>query len=346
MVLSIIPQLILILVLTGLNAYFAASEMALVSVDKLVIQEMVDKGNKKAKALLEIINNPNKFLATIQVGITLAGFFSSASAATGLAGGLESYLEGLSVPFAGQISVVAITILLSYFILVFGELLPKRLALGNALKIALFTVSPLNIISKITAPFVKVLTLSISGLMKLFRISQEDMEDKVSEEKIRFLIKKGTLDGSIKPIEEQRIRRIFEFDDRLVKNVMVPKKEVLMINIDNSVENILVKLVENKHSRVPVYEKEIHNIIGIILLKDVFELSQKEPMTVEKLRELLYSPIIVTQNSTVDKVFLLLQKSKKHMAVVKNSQGKFVGIITIEDMIEEIFGNIEDEFDG
>lgn len=346
MTLSVIPQLIIIFVLTVLNAFFASAEMAFVSVEKIDVQALANKGNRKAKRLLDIIEQPNKFLATIQVGITFAGFFSSASAATGLAAGFGEYLVGLGIPFGSLVAVVATTVILSYFILVFGELLPKRIALGNALNIALFSVAPLNVIGKLTAPFVWILTVSISGLMKLFRISQEDMEEKMTEEKIRLLINKGATDGGIKPIEKLRIHRIFEFDNQLAKDVMVPIDQVFMIDIDANVEESLNKIVLNKHSRTPVYQGDLNNIIGIVLLKDIFELTQQKNLTKLNLIKLLYPPVIVSENERVDQLFLRLQKSKKHMAIVKDATQRVKGIVTIEDMIEEIFGEIDDEFDA
>jgi putative hemolysin len=345
MALSIIPQLIIILFLTALNAFFAAAEMAVVSVNKMAVKALAEKGNKEAAQLVTIIQQPNKFLATIQVGITLAGFFSSASAATGLAKGLGTYLMGLGVPFGSLIAVVVVTVILSYFILVFGELLPKRLALGNALNVALFSVGPLNIIGKITAPFVWILTRSISGIMKLFHIKQKESEDKMTEEKIRLLVKKGAMDGGIRKVEAQRIHCIFEFDNQLAKEVMIPIKKVFMIDIDDDLDVILKQLALEKHSRTPVYQNNVNNVIGIILLKDVFELIQQDNVTKADLKQLLYSPIIVSENVILDQLFVQLQKSKKHMAIVKNENNTLKGIITIEDMIEEIFGEIDDEFD-
>ncbi len=341
----IIAQIILILVLTALNAFFAASEMALVSVDKLTVQAMAAKGNAKARQLLTVINRPSHFLSTIQVGITFAGFFSSASAATGLADPFASQLAKLGVPYASQVAVIVITLLLSYFILVFGELLPKRIAIGNALHIAMFSIAPLRVIGIITAPFVKVLTLSIAGLMRLFHIRSKDTRDVVTEDKIRFLLRKSKMDGTIKPLEEHRIQRIFEFNDIMVKDIMVPLEKAFMMDIDADINRIIRDIALKKHSRVPIYKGSPNRIIGIVHFKNIFDALQHGPLDRSDLLDLLDAPIEIDSEAFIDKVFLKLQRSRKHMAIVKSREGKVVGLVTLEDMIEEIFGNIEDEFD-
>lgn len=342
---SILAQLALILVLTALNAFFAAAEMALVTVDKLAVREMAEKGSKKARELLAVIDRPNRFLATIQVGITFAGFFSSASAATGFAELFAGRLTALGVPYALQLAVIVVTLLLSYFILVFGELLPKRIAIGNALRLAMFSIAPLRAIGLVTAPFVKVLTLSINGLMKLFRIKTEDTREVVTEDKIRYLVKKSKMDGTIKPIEEHRILRIFEFNDIRVKEVMVPLEEAFLMDIDTHIDQLVRKIARTKHSRVPLYEGSPDNILGLVHLKNVFERLQQGPLEKKDLLDLLDPPIEVGSEAFIDKVFLRLQRARKHMAIVRDPQGHVAGIVTLEDMVEEIFGNIEDEFD-
>lgn len=346
---TLIIQLLIIAILTAINAFFAAAEMAMVSMDKDEIGIMASEGNLKAKKLLDISKNPNKFLSTIQVGITLAGFFSSASAATGLSVGFGVWLESQSVPFGSQLAVILVTLVLSYFILVFGELFPKRLALGHAETIALKSVEPIQIIGKVTAPFVKILTLSINGLMKLFKIRIDEDDERITEEKIRLLLHKGTLEGTIKPIEEQRIHRIFEFDDAKAADVMITHSEVYMANIDMPINELIHEISVQKHSRIPIYQGDRHNILGILLLKDLFEKiqakkTQIDELTKEELLLMLHKPIFVEEGLPVDQLFIRLQAARKHMVLVHNTAKKLVGIITIEDMIEEVFGEIEDEF--
>lgn len=210
----------------------------------------------------------------------------------------------------------------------------------------MFSIGPLNGISVVVAPFVKVLSMSINGLLKLLRIKQVETEEKVTKEKIRLLIKRGAMDGNIKPIEVERITRIFEFDNKLVKDVMLPVNEVFMIDIDKEADDILEMMVDKKHTRVPVFHGDRNNVIGILHMKDVFELTRVCDVTRDKLAELLHDPFETGEYMVIDQLFLRMQRRRQHMAIVKNFQGHMEGVITLEDMVEEIFGDIDDEFDA
>lgn len=340
-------QILLLIILTAVNAFFASAEMAMVSMDKSKIAVLAENGNLKAKKLVTISKNPNTFLSTIQVGITLAGFFSSASAATGLSSSFGIWLTSIGVPFGRQIALIVVTLLLSYFILVFGELFPKRIALLHADTIALKTVQPITIIGKVTAPFVTILTLSINGLLRLFNVKAREDEDILTEEKIRFIIHRGAVEGAIKPIEEERIHKIFAFDDEIAKNVMLPKEKVFMIDCHTLTPLSIKAMIQQKHSRIPVYDTSKDNIIGILLLKDVFEaVKNNEFMTNIDIQDLLQEPVFVNESTPINTLFLQLQKTKKHMVFVRDTQYNFLGIVTIEDLIEEVFGEIEDEYDA
>ena len=236
---SLISQFILIAVLTLLNAFFASAEMAIVSLNRNRIKLLAEEGNKKAQHLIELLKEPNKFLSTIQVGITLAGFFSSASAATGISQVMGNQLKELGLPYAQEISLVVITIILSYFTLVFGELYPKRIALKKSETIALFSVKPILFISKLTKPFVKLLSFSTNVLIKLSGMSQEDLEEKVSREEIRSLVEAGEEHGVINEIEKEMINSIFEFDDKQAKEVMTPRTEVYLIDINQPLQSYI-----------------------------------------------------------------------------------------------------------
>lgn len=336
-------QLLIIVVLTVVNAFFAAAEMAMVSMDKAKIESLAESGRKDAKKLLKVSANPNKFLSTIQVGITLAGFFSSASAATGLSAGFGVWLDDQGIPFGSQVAIIIVTLILSYFILVFGELFPKRIALIHAEDIALKSVGPISMIGKGTAPFVKILTLSINGLMKLFKIKVEEEDVRLTEERIRLLIHRSVKEGSIKPVEEERIQKIFEFDDLTVKDVMIPLSKAYTVDINRSPRDLIEEMVAEKHSRIPVYDGPSHKFIGILLLKDVFEAYSNHENV--DLRPLMIKPLIVSDSFSIDKLFNLLQRVKKHMVLVQNDHKQVIGIVTLEDMVEEVFGEIEDEFD-
>lgn len=341
----VLLQLLLIFVLVLINAFFAAAEMAIVSLNKNKINMLSEDGNKKAIMLKKLLEEPSKFLATIQVGITLAGFFASASAATGISNTFSKFLEGYNIPYSGQISIILITILLSYITLVFGELLPKRIALQNSEAIAMFAVKPINFISKIALPFVKFLSGSTNILVRLFGFSTDNLEEKVSKEEIKSLIEVGQEHGVINETEKHMINGIFEFDDKLAKEIMTPRTEVYMIDIETTPCEIFDEMIEEQFSRIPVYEDDTDNIIGLLYIKDfVVELRKKGLENID-IRSILRPAYFVPETKNIDDLFKELQSSKNYMAILIDEYGGFSGIVTIEDLIEEVMGNIFDEYD-
>ena len=340
---SLVSQFILILVLTLLNAFFASAEMAIVSVNRNRIKMLADDGNKKASLLADLLEEPNKFLSTIQVGITLAGFFSSASAATGISEVIGASLSQLGIPYAQSISLVVITIILSYFTLVFGELVPKRIALQKSEQIAMLSVRPIVFVFKFAKPFVKLLSLSTNVLLRVIGMSDTDLEEKVSREEIKSLVDAGEEYGVINQIEKEMINSIFDFDDKLAKEVMTPRTEVYMIN--SQLPLSIEELLEENYSRIPVYEGDIDNIIGVLYLKDFLHEAYQVGFENVNLKKLLHRPYFVPECKNIDQLFKELQKSKKHLAVLIDEYGGFSGIVTIEDLIEEVMGDINDEYD-
>ncbi len=339
-----IVQLILILGLTGLNAFFAAAEMALVSVDRMTVEIEKNKGNKKAGLLLEVIDEPNGFLATIQVGITLAGFLSSASAATGMSDDMAGLLTRIGIPYGDQLALVFITLLLSYFILVFGELLPKQIALGKANQVAYGVVKPIKAISLITYPFVLLLTFTVKALMTLLGIKEKDETEDVSEERIRMLVSLGRQRGIIEKEEEVRINNLFEFNDKTIEEVMIHKDRVFtIVNKTHNKEGIQA-LIDKRLTRIPVMDPTSGNPVGILLIKDLLKKLSTSDFTPVNIGELMHQPFTCQKNMAVNELFKKMQKSRKHMAIVLD-EDKYIGIVTIEDLIEQIFGDIEDEFD-
>ena len=340
---SLVSQFILILVLTLLNAFFASAEMAIVSVNRNRIKMLADDGNKKASLLADLLEEPNKFLSTIQVGITLAGFFSSASAATGISEVIGASLSQLGIPYAQSISLVVITLLLSYVTLVFGELVPKRIALQKSEQMAMLSVRPIVFVSKFAKPFVKLLSLSTNLLLRVIGMSDTDLEEKVSREEIKSLVDAGEEYGVINQIEKEMINSIFDFDDKLAKEVMTPRTEVYMIN--SQLPLSIEELLEENYSRIPVYEGDIDNIIGVLYLKDFLHEAYQVGFENVNLKKLLHRPYFVPECKNIDQLFKELQKSKKHLAVLIDEYGGFSGIVTIEDLIEEVMGDINDEYD-
>ena len=340
---SLVSQFILILVLTLLNAFFASAEMAIVSVNRNRIKMLADDGDKKASLLADLLEEPNKFLSTIQVGITLAGFFSSASAATGISEVIGASLSQLGIPYAQSISLVVITIILSYFTLVFGELVPKRIALQKSEQIAMLSVRPIVFVFKFAKPFVKLLSLSTNVLLRVIGMSDTDLEEKVSREEIKSLVDAGEEYGVINQIEKEMINSIFDFDDKLAKEVMTPRTEVYMINIKLPLS--IEELLEENYSRIPVYEGDMDNIIGILYLKDFLHEAYQVGFENVGIKKLLHRPYFVPECKNIDQLFKELQKSKRHLAVLIDEYGGFSGIVTIEDLIEEVMGDINDEYD-
>lgn len=313
---SLISQFILIAVLTLLNAFFASAEMAIVSLNRNRIKVLAEEGNQKAQLLVELLKEPNKFLSTIQVGITLAGFFSSASAATGISQMVGIQLKEIGLPYAQEISLVIITIILSYFTLVFGELFPKRIALKQSETIALFSVKPILLISKLTKPFVKLLSFSTNVLIKLSGMNQEDLEEKVSREEIRSLVEAGEEHGVINEIEKEMINSIFEFDNKQAKEVMMPRTEVYLIDINRPLQSYIDELLTEQYSRIPVYEGDRDHIIGILYMKDFFTEAYKVGFDQIDIRAIMRKPYFVPECKNIDRLFKELQKSKNHMAVI------------------------------
>lgn len=340
---SLVSQFILILVLTLFNAFFASAEMAIVSVNRNRIKMLADDGNKKASLLVDLLEEPNKFLSTIQVGITLAGFFSSASAATGISEVIGASLSQLGIPYAQSISLIVITIILSYFTLVFGELVPKRIALQKSEQIAMLSVRPIVFVFKFAKPFVKLLSLSTNVLLRVIGMSDTDLEEKVSREEIKSLVDAGEEYGVINQIEKEMINSIFDFDDKLAKEVMTPRTEVYMIN--SKLPLSIEELLEENYSRIPVYEGDMDNIIGILYLKDFLHEAYQVGFENVDIKKLLHRPYFVPECKNIDQLFKELQKSKNHLAVLIDEYGGFSGIVTIEDLIEEVMGDINDEYD-
>lgn len=337
-------QIIILILLTLVNAFFAASEMAIVSMDKKKLLTLSEQGDKRAIKVEKLLKEPSKFLSTIQVGITFAGFFTSASAAVGLSHKFGNFLENLSVPFAYRVSFVLITVILAFFSLVFGELVPKRIALQNAEKFALFSVGTINFVYKIMSPFVYLLSLSTNVILKIFSIPTSGVEAKVTLEEIKSIVEVGQEQGIINPTEREMIDGVISFDDVLAEEVMTARTEVFMIDIDEP-DKDFETLMQMRYSRVPVYEGDIDNIIGILYIKDFFLEAYKVGFKNVNIRSILRTAYFIPERKNINDLFLELKNSRNQMAVLIDEYGGFTGIVTMEDLIEEVMGEIDDEYD-
>lgn len=338
-------QILLLIALTGINAFFAASEMAVVSLNKTKISTLAQDGNKKAQKLLALIDEPNRFLSTIQVAITLAGFFASASAATGISVYLADFFNTFSLPYSETIAIVIVTVILSYFTLVFGELFPKRVALQKSEQVSLASVNIIIFVSKIAAPFVKILSVSVTALLKLFHMNQDNIEEAVSEEEIKALLTAGQHSGVINETGKEFMESIFEFDDKLAFEIMTPRPDVYMLDLDDDLTKNMDELLTMRYSRIPVYQNDQDEIIGILHLKDLIIEAKQKGFDKINLKSILQKPYFVPESIKIDVLFKKMQKAKVYMAILIDEYGGFSGIVTMEDLVEEIVGDISDEDD-
>lgn len=343
---SILPQLLLILILTLVNAFFAASEMAFVSVNKQKVKKLSNENNKKAILLEKLLNDPSNFLSTIQIGITLAGFLSSASAATTLSIRLLNVIQPYNIPYAQELSMILITLILSFFTLIFGELVPKRIALKKAEQLALYSIKPVYLLSLITKPVIVVLSFSTKFILKILRIKDCDEDSNISTEEIKLLITQSEENGTINNLEKEMIDKVFDFSDKMSKEIMTSRPDTILIDIDDDTEEKLETILNCKYSRIPVYENSVDNIIGILYVKDIISYLIKHDIYTLEFKQILHSPCFVHETKRIDELFLLLKQSKNHMAILVDEYGGFSGIVTMEDIIEEIVGDIEDEYDN
>ena len=338
-------SLLVLAILIFVNAFFAAAEIAFISLNDAKIDKQAKEGNKKAKKIRKMLKEPSKFLATIQIGITLAGFLSSAFAADAFASELAPKLNSLinlGINTWNTISIIIITLILSYFSLVFGELVPKRIAMKNPEKIAFGSIGVIRLIHIIASPIVNFLNFSTNSICKLFGIGPQD-EETVTEEEIRMMVDVGEEKGSIDEEEKELINNVFEFNDKTVSEVMIHRTEVYAIEIGSNIEDILSELKEYKYSRIPVYDENIDNIVGVLFIKDLlaYVYTKKEA----KIKKLMRPAYFVSESKPINEFFKEMQRDKQQLAIVLDEYGGTAGIITMEDIIEELVGNIFDEYD-
>ncbi|MBU4439528.1 MAG: hemolysin family protein [Acetobacterium sp.] len=342
-------QILFLFLLVLLNAFFAASEMALISLNDTKIKVMAEDGNKKAKQLVKLLGEPSRFLATIQIGITLAGFLASAFAAESFADPIVTILKQYDLPISEGVlkatTLVVITMILSYFTLVLGELVPKRIAMKKSEGIAFFAVGILSVLSKLTAPVVKLLTVSTNFFVRLAGIDPHSDDDDVTEEEIRMMVDVGEERGAINEREKTMINNIFEFNNKTVSDIMTHRVDLFSVSASIELEELISYVKDEKYTRIPVYEGTVDNIIGILHVKDLIFLINETSTADFKIIDKMRKPYYVSTGKKIDELFVDLQKAKTHIAVVIDEYGGTAGIVTMEDLIEEIVGNIFDEFD-
>ena len=342
-------KLVLLTVLILVNAFFAMSEIAIISLNDAKMEKMADEGHKKAKLVLKLTSNSTKFLSTIQIGVTLAGFLSSASAATSFAEMLTDAITKLvDVPQSviAPVSVVVITLIISYFSLVFGELAPKRIGMQVPEKVAFAVVKPLLVISKITTPFVKFLSLSTNAVVRILGFDPNADEEVVTEEEIRMMVDVGGEKGVIEDTQKEMINNIFEFDDLDAGDIMTHRTDVIAADINTvTLDEFMGLAIEYGRSRIPLYDEDIDNIVGIVYVKDLLKYVGKEVKAKGTLKNIMREPYFIPETKACGELFKEMSSRKIQMAVVVDEYGGTAGILTLEDIVEAIMGNIQDEYD-
>lgn len=343
-----IKQILLQIILIALNAFFAATEIAVISLNEKKVRALAEDGNKKAVKMLKIIEEPTQFLSTIQIGITLAGFLGSAFAADNFAEVLSAAiskafnLSADNTKIINTVAVVLVTLILSYFTLIFGELVPKRIAMKHKEKLANSVCGIISFLAAVLKPIIWFLTVSTNAVLRLVGIDPHEKEEPVSEEDIVLMLDAGADEGSLDHDDIEYIKNVFKLDKMTAEDVMTPRKSVISISYDASDKEILEIIEAESYSRIPVYEDNPDKIIGILHACD-YLLKRNEKNF--DLKSILHTPVFVPETVSLDVLFKDMQTDHNHLAVVVNEYGETSGIVTMEDILEEIVGEIWDERD-
>lgn len=340
---SVWGQLLLILILTLVNAFFAAAEIALVSLSRVKMEEQANKGDKKARVLVQVLGHSNQFLATIQVAITFAGFLSSASAATTIAGRLAPLLGNAA--WTKEAAVLIVTIVLSYVSLVFGELYPKQVALHRAEAIAKITVQPVRIVGILLRPFVWLLSMSTSLLMKLTPIDFSETEPKLTREEMVHMIESGKSAGVLETDEYEMLEGIITLNKKMAREVMVPRTDAFMIDICADNDQNIDAILAQPFSRIPVYRDDKDQVVGVVHIKNLLKEARQKGFQAMQIEAVMKEPLFVPETITIDDLLFEMKRTQQQMAILLDEYGGVVGLATIEDLLEEIVGEIDDESD-
>lgn len=349
---SILFKLVILFLLILVNAFFAMSEIAVISLNDNKTERMAADGNKKAKKIIKLTKNASGFLSTIQIGVTLAGFLTSASASQSFVTKLSGFFDStgitnyVSIGVVNVVSLVIITGITSYFSLVLGELVPKRIGMKAPEKVSFAVAGFLLIFSKIASPLVKVLSFSTNSILRLLRIDPNSNIEQVTEEEIRMLVDAGGEHGVIEDVQKEMINNIFEFDDINVGEIMTHRTDMSAVEANDPIENAISISIEEGYSRIPVYNESPDDIIGIIYIKDLLPLIGNKLPNGKALKDYMRKAYYVPDTKRCGELFKEMTESHVQMAVVVDEYGGTAGICTLEDLIESIVGNIQDEYDN
>jgi putative hemolysin len=341
-------QLVVIVVLTLLEAVFVAAEIALVTMRRTRIDQLVEEGNRSAKRVKRLVADPARFLAVTQIGLTFLGFLASAYAAVNLTTSLQTFLASTGLPIlstsAEAISLIVVTMLLALFTIIFGELVPKSLALAHPESFALRLSAFVELMLRLLSPLVVVLTAITRRVAGALGAGQQ-AEGVMSTEELRILVERGGEQGILEAEEEQMIQAVIELGDQRIHEVMIPRIDMVSLPADATLEEVIDKVIDEGHSRIPVYEETIDEIVGILYAKDLLPFLKPSEGARATLRSMLRTPVFVPESMSVDDLLHEFQRRKVHIAIVLDEYGGTAGLVTIEDLLEEIVGEIQDEYD-
>jgi len=338
-------EIVLIIIFIIINGFFAAAEIAVVATRRVRIRQLVEEGNNNARILQQFKENPDRFLATIQIGITLAGVIAAAVGGAAAVEVIKPIIQEIPIQpisaYAEVLSIGIVTIVITYFLLIFGELIPKSIALSNPERIAMKTAKVVHFVSKSAFVFVQIMTFSTNILLKPFG-KKTHAGRAITEEEVRMLIKEGGEQGIFEPTEEALIHSVFEFTDMSVKEVMVPSTQMVTISLNLPMDDIKTVITEEQFSRYPVIGKDLNDIRGILYAKDFLNALAKGSVDT---RKLMKPPFFIPETLKISKLLREMQRKRVHMALVIDEYGGVSGLVTMEDLLEEIVGEIRDEYD-
>jgi putative hemolysin len=345
--LPLAAQVIFLICLILINAFFTAAETSIISVNKNKIKVLAADGNKNAKILQDLFEEPNRFLSTIQVFVTFSTFIAGAAGVVGLSGYVKECLisYGLDTIQAHYLSIAILVIILALVNLVFGILYPKRIAIQHSESMSLALAKPIDAIVIITSPIVFILSKLVNVILVLTKQKTDIENEEFSEDEVMSMLQVGQETGVLKEEGKKMINSIFAFDDKLAYEVMTPRTDVFYIDINDSTEDYIEELMEMRYSRIPVCDDDSDNIIGILHIKDFLIKARQDGFENVDLRSILRKPYFVPETKNIDSLFFDLQSSKQHIAILIDEYGGFSGIVTMEDIIEEVMGDIDDEYD-
>jgi putative hemolysin len=343
---DLLIQIGVIVVLTLLEGFFVAAEIALVSIRHSRVEQLVDEGNRAARRVQGLLDNPGRFLAVSQLGLTLLGFFASAYAAVSLADGLAGLLVRVDALRDGAhaISLVIVTIVIALFTIVFAELVPKTLALAHTERFALSLSQPIEIFARVLGPVISLLTGLTRAVTEALG-ARVSADAQISAEELKLIVERGGEQGVLEAEEEQMINAVIELGERRVHEVMVPRIDIVGLEVSGTFEEAVERIIAEGHSRLPVWEQSIDQIVGILYAKDLLRFLKEASADPPPIRALLRTPLFVPESITIDDLLRQLQRRKVHLAVVLDEYGGTAGLVTIEDLLEEIVGEIQDEYD-